>query len=110
MHGDYPPVAPLWEVLHADGAELLLVGHDHMYERFAAQAPDGAATPDGIRQFTVGTGGGEIRRAVRVAPNSELIIDDAFGILELTLRAEAYDWRFLTIDGAVADAGSGECH
>jgi hypothetical protein len=110
MHGDYPPVVPLWDALHAVWADLLLVGHDHMYERFAAQAPDGTASPDGIRQFTVGTGGHSIRQAVRVAPNSELIIDDAFGVLELTLHADAYDWRFLTLDGAVADAGTGACH
>lgn len=110
MHGDYPPVAPLWEVLHDAGAELMLVGHDHMYERFAAQTPEGLASPDGIRQFTVGTGGREIRQAVRVAPNSELIIDDAFGVVELTLHADAYDWRFLTVDGVEADAGRDVCH
>jgi hypothetical protein len=63
-----------------------------------------------MRQITIGTGGGSIREAVRVAPNSEVIIDDAFGVLELTLRAEAYDWRFLTVEGAEADAGTGDCH
>ena len=110
MHGDYPPVAPLWDALHDAGADLMLVGHDHMYERFAAQTPDGVANRGALRQFTVGTGGRGIRPAVRVAPNSELIIDDAFGVLELTLHADAYDWRFLTVDGAIADAGTGACH
>ena len=109
-HSDYAAMAPLWDALSADGAELLLAGHDHLYERFAPQAPDGAPDPAGIRQFTVGTGGYEPYAAVRVAPNSELIIGDAFGVLELTLRADAYDWRFITIDGAVADAGTGACH
>jgi hypothetical protein len=109
-HGDYPPVAPLWDALDAADADLVLVGHDHLYERFAPQALDGSLDPSGIRQFTVGTGGKERYEAVRVAPNSELIIDDAFGVLELTLHADAYDWRFLTVDGEVADAGTGACH
>ena len=109
-HGDYPPVAPLWEALDAAGVELLLVGHDHLYERFAAQAPDGTPDPGGIRQFTVGTGGYELYPANRVAPNSEVLIDDAFGVLELTLGEGSYDWRFLIVDGTEADAGSGPCN
>ena len=109
-HGDYAPISPLWEALHGAGAELLLVGHDHLYERFAPQSPDGGADPNGLRQLTVGTGGYSLYSAVRVAPNSELIVDDAFGVLVLTLHADAYDWRFLTVDGAEADAGSTSCH
>ena len=109
-HGDYPPVAPLWDALAAADADPLLVGHDHLYERFAPQAPDGSSDPSGIRQITVGTGGKALYAAERVAPNSELIIDDAFGVLELTLHADAYDWRFVTVDGTTADSGSGECH
>jgi len=109
-HGDYAPVAPLWDALDEADADLLLVGHDHLYERFAPQTPTGEADPEGIRQFTVGTGGYDLYRAERVAPNSELIIDDALGVLELTLGATFYDWRFLTVDGTVADAGSGRCH
>jgi hypothetical protein len=58
----------------------------------------------------VGTGGYSSYAAVRVAANSELIIDDAFGVLELILRDGSYAWRFLTVDGAEADAGSGTCH
>ena len=109
-HGDYPPVAPLWDALHAAEADVVLVGHDHLYERFAPQAPAGAAHPNGIRQFTVGTGGYQLYGAERVAPNSEVLIDDALGVLELTLQPESYDWRFLTVDGAEPDAGSGACH
>ena len=109
-HGDYPPVAPLWDALEAADADLLLVGHDHLYERFAPQAPDATPDPSGIRQITVGTGGKALYAAQRVAPNSEAIIDDAFGVLELTLHADAYDWRFLTVDGTTADSGSGDCH
>lgn len=109
-HGDYPPVAPLWDALHAAGADVVLVGHDHLYERFAPQAPDGTADAAGIRQFTVGTGGKSLYDAERVAPNSELIIDDAFGVLELILDDESYAWRFRTTGGVEADVGMASCH
>ena len=109
-HGDDDDVAPLWEALAGADADVVLVGHDHLYERFAPQAADGSANVDGIRQFTVGTGGKGLYDREDVAPNSEVLIDDAFGVLELRLAPDSYDWRFLTIDDVEADAGSGSCH
>ena len=48
----------VWRLLYDSGVELVLNGHDHLYERFAPQDPDGRADPvRGIRQFTVGSGG-----------------------------------------------------
>jgi alkaline phosphatase len=109
-HGDYPPVGPLWEALHAAASDVVLVGHDHLYERFAPQTPAGVADPNGIRQFTVGTGGYQLYSSERVAPNSEVLIDDRLGILQLTLQPDSYEWRFLTVDGGEADTGTGVCH
>ncbi|HEX7171116.1 MAG TPA: metallophosphoesterase [Candidatus Limnocylindria bacterium] len=109
-HGDDPRVGPFWSALADARADLVLVGHDHHYERFAPLSPDASGDPDGIRQFIVGTGGAIIRPTVRVAPGSEVIVDDAWGVLRLTLSAEAYAWSFLTVDRGEADAGSGECH
>lgn len=109
-HGANGTVAPFWKALHADGADVVLVGHDHLYERMAPQTPAGKPDPDGIRQFTVGTGGKELYETRRVARNSELIIEETFGVLELTLHPDSYEWRFLTVDGAEADSGSATCH
>ena len=109
-HGDDPRVGPFWTALADAGADIVLVGHDHHYERFAPLAPDGTADPDGIRQFIAGTGGAIIRAAVRIAPGSEVIVDDAWGILRLELSADAYAWSFLTVDRGEADAGTGDCH
>jgi hypothetical protein len=109
-HGDDPRVGPFWTALADAGAELVLVGHDHHYERFAPLAPDGSADPGGIRQFIAGTGGAIIRPAVRVAPGSEVIVDDAWGVLRLELSDGAYAWAFLTVDRGEADAGSRNCH
>jgi acid phosphatase type 7 len=50
-------VGPFWDLLYAHGADVILVSHDHFYERFAPQDPTGALdTQHGIRQITVGTG------------------------------------------------------
>jgi hypothetical protein len=108
-HGDYAPVAPLWGALDAADADLLLVGHDHLYERFAPQSSAGGATTDGLRQITAGTGGYTLYGAERVAPNSELIIDDALGVLVLSLGVDSYDWSFVGVDGSELDSGRAEC-
>jgi alkaline phosphatase len=112
-HGAEPVFgAAFWTTVADAGAELVLAGHDHHYERFAPMDAAGSPAPaaDGLRQFIVGTGGGVLRPAVRVAPGSELIIDDAYGILELSLSPGAYAWSFIGVDGTELDAGSGACH
>jgi hypothetical protein len=109
-HSDQPLVAPLWFALQEAGAELVLSGHDHHYERFAPQNAWGAADPRGLRQFIAGTGGKGTRPLVRVAPNSEARDDASLGALLLTLRPGGYDWRFAAAVGTYSDAGSGICH
>jgi acid phosphatase type 7 len=108
-HGDSRRIAPFWQALDEAGADLILAGHDHLYERFAPQASDGTADPNGLRQITVGTGGAGNYADERNPPNSELVIDDVHGILVLTLRPTSYDWSFVTTDGVEADAGSADC-
>ena len=101
-----------WRVLYDAGTEVVLNGHDHDYERFAPQTPDGKVDPArGIRQFVVGTGGKSLRGFGRVEPNSEVRNADTFGVLLLTLHPGSYDWRFVPERGATfTDAGSGSCH
>jgi hypothetical protein len=112
-HGNTPSVGPFWDVLYAHGADVILNGHEHVYERFAPQTPDGVpSAAHGIRQFTVGTGG-ESHHWFRAVPqpNSEVRESDTYGVLELTLHARGYTWRFLPVAGSrFADAGSGTCH
>ena len=86
-------------------------GHDHTYERFAPQDPEGRADPiRGIRQFVVGTGGASPHKIWRAAPNSEVQGYGDLGALKLTLHAEGYDWDFLPVAGATFhDSGSGQC-
>jgi hypothetical protein len=110
-HGSDAATGALWQALYAAGAELVLSGHDHLYERFAPQNPAGRADPVGLRQFVVGTGGAESYEVQRVRPNSEARRDRIFGILQFVLHPEGYDWRYLPTDGqSFADAGSASCH
>ena len=76
----------MWSLLEASRAEVVLNGHDHLYERFARQLSNGTADPaNGIRQFTAGTGGAELYDFVRAAPNSESRIM-RYGVIRFTLR------------------------
>ena len=106
-------IRPFWEVLYDNGADVIVNGHEHSYERFAPQTPDGIQEPIyGIRQFVVGTGGDSLNAfANSPAPNSEVRNDATHGVLRLTLHPATYDWEFIPIAGQeFRDAGSGECH
>ena len=110
-HGNDPAVAPFWDALYAARADLIVNGHDHDYERFAPQDPNGAADPGhGIREFVVGTGGAELRGFGTPAANSEVRITGTFGVIRLALHPGAYEWSFLATSGAVPDSGLGKCH
>lgn len=100
----------VWRDLQAAGADVVVSGHRHVYERFAPMNADGVADPAGIRQFVVGTGGDSLQTFGRIAPNSEARIEGVQGVLKLTLRPDGYDWEFLAApDGAAIDKGSGSC-
>ncbi len=106
-------VQPFWEALHDAGAEIVLSGHSHHYERFAPLDVNGAAdSGQGIRQFVVGTGGAFFTGGINTGmPGSEVRQNHTFGVLMLTLHESSYDWRFAPIAGqAWSDSGSGQCH
>src|SRR5262249_57702056 len=97
----------------AAGADLVLSGHDHDYERFAPEDPAGNADPArGLVQFVVGTGGKNQTAFATVRPNSLARSSGVFGVLQLTLYPNGYDWRFVPAAGgaAFADSGTGLCH
>jgi acid phosphatase type 7 len=111
-HGDDPGMKPFWDDLYAVHATLVVNGHDHDYERFAPQDPDGRADPArGIREFVVGTGGKNHRPFGTPLPTSEVHNADTFGVLKLTLHPKSYDWEFIPQPGkSFRDSGSGACH
>ena len=109
---DNPETRALYDALYDHGAELLLTGHSHNYERFAPMNADGVADPlRGVRQFVVGTGGNRLfATAPSIRAGSELYDNAHFGVIELSLAEAGYAWRFVDESGAVLDSGTGTCH
>jgi hypothetical protein len=113
QNGDYPRMRTLFNILYDANAEIVVNGHDHLYERFGPQTGDGRPDPSrGIREFIVGTGGVPANyKFLTTKANSEQRINEVNGVLKLTLNADSYQWDFVTTpNGAVRDSGTGVCH
>jgi acid phosphatase type 7 len=95
-----------WDRLYAEGADIVIAGHAHDYERFAPQTPSHVASPSGIREFVVGTGGASLRGWGTISANSQFRDNTHHGVLKLTLRDNGYDWQFLAVGRSVPDSGS----
>lgn len=110
-NGDNPDMRDLWRTLYEFDVDLVINGHDHTYERFAPQDPDGRPDPQrGIRQFIVGTGGAPLYEFPRLRPNSETRAA-AWGVAVFTLTGGGYQWEFVPVEGATfSDSGSASCH
>jgi hypothetical protein len=108
-HGNNSSIAPFWNLLQSAGADVVLNGHAHTYERFAPQTAAAQPSPTGIREFVVGTGGKNLHSFGTVQPNSQTRIAGTFGVLRMTLHPTWYAWRFQGADGAKYDSGSGAC-
>jgi hypothetical protein len=111
-HAVHPELKQLWRDLYAAHADLVLAGHEHSYERFAPQDPDGKADPQhGIREIVVGTGGRSLDLLGFAAPNSEVRDWSTYGVLKLTLDPGKYTWEFIPEESAAfRDSGGGVCH
>jgi Glycosyl hydrolase family 99/Calcineurin-like phosphoesterase len=112
QHGSNSFVERMWDDLYRAGADVVLNGHDHDYERFAPQTPSGTLDPKrGIREFVVGTGGKNHYALGQPVANSRAQNNTTFGILKLTLRPSSYSWRFVPEAGKTfTDSGSTGCH
>jgi len=112
-HALHPELRPLWQALFNAHADLMLAGHEHSYERFAPQDPNGNADPKtGIREIVVGTGGRSHDPLGFPTANSEKRNSDNFGVLKLTLWPGRYTWEFIPTDAVngFRDSGVGVCH
>lgn len=111
-HGSQVAVDGLWDTLYAAGAEIVLSGHDHDYERFAPQSDEDRLDEDaGIVEFVVGTGGFSHYEYRNVLPTSRARNNTTFGVLELTLLEGSWSSRFVPVAGkSYTDTASGTCH
>jgi 3',5'-cyclic AMP phosphodiesterase CpdA len=109
-NGENPHVWAIFELLHTAGVELVLSGHDHVYERFAPQNGVGRADAvRGVRQFVTGTGGAPLYEFGALRPNSEVRIR-SWGVLRLDLENGRYAWEFVPVSGGERDTGTDTCH
>jgi acid phosphatase type 7 len=110
LHGNARDVAALWRTLERAGADVVLSGHDHDYERFAPQDADGRSDPrHGIAELVVGTGGRSLYPTLFARANSRARAS-VFGVLRLTLGDGRYAWRFVAERGTrFRDAGTARC-
>jgi hypothetical protein len=110
-HAIHPELREFWQDLYAAHAALFLVGHEHSYERFAPQDPEGHSEPErGIREIVIGTGGRSHDPLGFAIPNSEVRNASTYGVLKLTLTPGHYVWQFIPVEGeSFTDSGSGEC-
>ena len=100
-----------WTLLYAAHADLVLNGHYHAYERFNLQSPSGTADSNGIREIIIGTGGVNHAGLRPKPPNTQVLNNTAFGVLELTLHPTSYAWKFMPVPGAsFSDSGTTACH
>ena len=100
------------KLLYNNNVDVVLNGHDHIYERFAPQTPNGTLdTARGIREFIVGSGGANHTSLATIAANSEVRNADTLECLKLTLHPTSYDWQFVPEAGKTfTDTGTGNCH
>jgi hypothetical protein len=112
IHGNGPGYTDFWQAFYENGVDVVLTADDHVYERFAPQTPMGRSDPvNGIRSFTVGTGGYYMYGLGPTKPLSEASQTGTHGVLRLVLHAGSYDWRFYPVAGATySDVGSADCH
>lgn len=110
INGPTPALREVWQLMYNLGGDVVIAGHDHLYERHApVNTEQRRDDVRGIRQFTVGTGGAPLYSRVRAALNSEILIAN-YGMLRLKLDPALYEWQFMDMNGNVLDRGLNVCH
>jgi hypothetical protein len=88
-HGDLEMVDGLWRALFAgplaQRPDLVVNGHDHLYERFPPLGVEGRPSDDGITEIVAGAGGREIGIPVAASSPHRPVVQDTehFGVLAL---------------------------
>jgi hypothetical protein len=110
-HGSDSGMQAIWQILYNAGADVVINGHEHNYERFAQMNATGATVSQGLREFVVGTGGVGHYSFGSALASSEVRNASTFGVLKMTLHSGSYDWQFIPIAGSTfTDSGSANCH
>lgn len=110
-HARFEPSATFWRLLASHHVELVLNGHEHLYERLGAMDEAGTPTPDGTVELVVGTGGiGFTDFSATLEPASLVRQNDTFGVVKLSLFSDRWDADFVPVPGGrFTDHVSGAC-
>ncbi len=111
QNGDQPQTVPLAKALYEHGADVILSGHDHNYQRFVLMNHLGQPDPAGFRAFVIGTGGSNYGPTITptVPITSAALQFKVFGVAEFQLFPNFYTWEFRAVNGSYVDAGAGTC-
>jgi hypothetical protein len=110
-HGSASNMQAIWQILYNAGAEVVISGHEHNYERFAQMNASGATVSQGLREFVAGTGGASHYGFGSALASSQVRNGTTYGVLKLTLNSGSYSWQFVPIAGSTfTDSGSANCH
>jgi hypothetical protein len=111
-NGNDATVAPLWQALEENRADLILAGHDHGYQRLGPLNAKGALVGDGMIELVVGTGGADLNNPFTGKKPANVVVRNGatLGVMKLTLRAGAFDWQFMPVAGQTfTDQGTARC-
>jgi acid phosphatase type 7 len=109
-HGSNSSMQTLWKTMYDAGAELVLNGHEHHYERFKQMNASGSAVSNGLREIVVGTGGAGLYGFGSARSTSEVRNSSTYGVLKLTLNSTSYSWKFVPVAGKTfTDSGTTSC-
>jgi hypothetical protein len=103
-------VASLWNAFAHRGGNLVLVGHNHVYERFTSMTTTGVPGT-GPREIIVGTGGGNGLNTFQTAfhAGSRFHDNKHFGVLHLTLTTTGWSSERIRTDGVIDDRVGAGC-
>jgi hypothetical protein len=109
-HGSSSSMQTLWKTLYDAGADVVINGHDHDYERFTQMNGSGSAVSSGMREFVVGTGGASHYSFGSILSTSQVRNSTTYGVLKLTLNSSSYSWKFVPVAGKTfTDTGTTNC-
>jgi len=110
-YGNNSKYQTLWKTLYDAGAEIVISGHEHNYERFKEMNASGTAASPGLREFVVGTGGASLYSFGTTLSTSQIRNSSTYGVLKLTLNSTSYSWKFVPVAGKTfTDSGTTNCH
>jgi hypothetical protein len=90
-----------FDAAHDTGADLVLQGHSHLYERYDTRDKSGAKVEGGLTSIVCGTGGNSFDDLQNLpSPTPEVEFTNAWGVCKLTLNTNNAQVEFVPAPGS----------